>query len=210
MPFFKQIQNEHGTLSIWKLAESSEELLSSLHLPENDRKRLAKITSEKRECEFLSTRMLLQRSFETIPEICYNQWGKPFFANRKENISISHSADFATIFCSNQKIGIDIEVQDRNIERVCKRFLHPEEMAFINTLPNQQLAKIVYWCAKEAIFKCSEIHGIQFNEQIRINPFNPENGTSFTASLSKKGQTTKYQLHTHFIENNVLVYCVEL
>ena len=210
MPFFKQIQNELGTLYIWKLAENPAELLPKLQLPVNDEKRFSEITSEKRQTEFLSTRMLLQGLFVTTPEIHYNQWGKPAFANRDEHLSISHSADFAAVFVSNYKIGVDIELENRNIERVSKRFLHPEELAFINTLDNPQRAKIVYWSAKEAIFKCSEIHGIQFSEQIRINPFNPETNQTFTATLIVENKKTSYQLHTLFFENNVLVYCVEL
>lgn len=210
MPFFKQIENEYGILNIWKLTEKPNELLNLLKLLPNDEKRFAAIKPEKRKTEFLATRILLERLFNDRPEIAYTDLGKPFLNNRKENISISHSADFAAIFCSEKKIGVDVEQENRNVEKIYSRFLHQEESTFLHTIPNQQRGKIVYWSAKEAIFKCSDKHGILFNTHIRIDPFDHEKEETFTAKVIIGDKITVYRLHTLFFENNVLVYCVEL
>ena len=102
-----------------------------------------------------------------------------------------------------------MEQTDRNIDRIAKRFLHPNEQDFITTVENQQQAKVLYWAAKEAIFKCTDHQGIEFNEQIHIDPF------QFSASGTCKGilkieqKIVNFNVHYFFLKNNVFVYCVQ-
>jgi len=209
MPFFKNIQNKFGLIAVWKLTENWEELLPLVRLTEADKKRFDLIHSVKRRAEFLSTRILLRRTLGEHESIDYTSIGKPVLQNSQKHISISHSADFACIFIAEQRVGIDIELGKRNIERVADRFLHIEEKKHLAELPDPQLGKITYWSAKEAIFKCSDAHGIRFNEQIRVQNFSPENNAEFLAKLLLPGHTSVYRLKTHLFENNVMVFCVE-
>ncbi|WP_167605567.1 4'-phosphopantetheinyl transferase family protein [Maribellus sediminis] len=210
MPFFKQIQTEYGWIGTWKLEENPKELLTQIQLPNEDDLRFAAMRSEKRKVEFLAARMLLKMAFGEIPEIEYNGFGKPHLKNSYKKISISHSADFACVFVSNNRIGIDIERADRNIDRVADRFLHAIEKTTISVFEDQQLAKVAYWSAKEAIFKCADEHGIHFNSQIRIDDFVPENGRPFKGKLIQQSSNISFKMYFHFIENNVLVYAVEI
>lgn len=209
MPFFNNIPNEYGSIAVWKLTENWEELLPQINLTEADQTRFEIIRSVKRRTEFLSTRILLKKTLGEHVSIDYTSNGKPVLQNSSNHISISHSADFACIFISEQRIGIDIEQGNRNIDRIADRFLHPDEKKHITQLTDSQLGKIVYWSAKEAVFKCSDAHGIRFNEQINIRNFSPEDQTEFLAKLMLPGHTTNYRLKTHLFENNVLVFCVE-
>jgi len=209
MPFFSEIVNDHGSICIWQLTENAEELLDGLVLSANDAQRFSQLRSPRRKTEFLASRRLLQRVFGSATKIEYQQHGKPFLSPPKAQISISHSNDFAVLFLSQKNIGVDIERENRNIDHVCQRFLHPNELASLNTLQNKQRAKIVYWSAKEAIFKCSATNGISFQQQIRIDAFNTDSEQSFTAQLIEPQKTTHFELHSLFFENNVLVYCVE-
>ncbi len=209
MPFYKEITNKYGSIGIWKLTEDAGELLEGLTLSENDAQRFSRQRSPRRKTEFLASRLLLQRALGATVTIEYQQHGKPFLSPPKAQISISHSADFAVLFLSQQNVGVDIERENRNIDPVCSRFLHPDERAYLNTLNNQQQAKMVYWSAKEAIFKCTETNGISFQQQIRIDAFNPETEHRFTAKLIEPQKTTHFELHSLFFENNVLVFCVE-
>lgn len=209
MGLSNKIETEDGLIGIWKLEESPEELLPLITLSADDERKYKAITHKNRQCEFLASRLLLNDLLNRKPEIHYDEKGKPELKNTPLNISISHSGNFACVFLSEKRIGIDIELAMRSIDRVATRFLHFEEKEHISKLNNQQLAKIIYWSAKEAIFKSSDTQGIQFNQQIRIENFDPEQDRSFFANLHLPVKSTHFQLHYLLVENNVLVYCVE-
>lgn len=205
----KKIETEDGLIGIWKLEESPEELLQRITLSADDELKYKSITHENRRCEFLASRLLLHDLLNRQIKIHYNEKGKPELKNSPLNISISHSGNFACIFLSEKRIGIDIELATRSIDRVATRFLHSEEKEHISKLNNQQLTKIIYWSAKEAIFKSSDTQGIRFNQQIRIENFDPELDQRFFANLHLPVKSMRFQLHYLSVENNVLVYCVE-
>ncbi|MFV0267581.1 MAG: 4'-phosphopantetheinyl transferase family protein [Draconibacterium sp.] len=209
MPFVRKIENADGRIGIWKLTETPEQLLRLRSLSENEETQYQCIKAESRKKEFLATRILLSVLEKETTEIHYTPSGKPFLPGEEHKISISHSADYAVVFLSPKKIGVDIENCDRKIDRVAHRFLSEKEKALIGKLDNQQCAKVFLWAAKEAIFKCSLAEGIQFNEQILIDTFIPGREGGFTAQLLLPDQTIRYRSQYFIIENNVLVYCVE-
>ncbi|MFV0592999.1 MAG: 4'-phosphopantetheinyl transferase family protein [Draconibacterium sp.] len=209
MPFVQKIENTDGKIGIWQLDETPEQLLPLLTLSEVEKNQYTQLRTEKRQKEFLATRILLSALENRKPEINYTATGKPFLSGEKQNISISHSADYAVIFLSEKKVGIDIEQCSRNIDRVADRFLNENEKALIAKLDNAQFAKVLFWAAKEAVFKCTDTQGISFSEQILIDTFIPGREGSFTAHLIQAGHKNKYQLQYFTFENNILVYCVE-
>lgn len=210
MPFIKKIENEIGLLGVWKLSESVHELSSAFQFSDSEKVEFRNKKSERKKIEYLATRLLLLNLLNEKQEIKYLKSGKPVLANNQLNISISHSAEFATILLSKHKIGIDIENTTRNIERVAKRFLHKTESNYIHTLEDKQTASILFWGAKEAIFKCTDKSGIEFNQQIIIPSFEIQNVGEFSGSLLYEEEITNYKLWYHFFENNVIVYCVEV
>lgn len=209
MPFFKKIHTRPGTIGLWKLEESPEQLLEKCQLTIEERARLDSIKHEARKKEFLATRILLQKLLHKNALIHYDSFGKPLLNEDNMHISISHSQDFACIYLSNCNVGVDIEQSHRNISRVSKRFLNREEQKFIASLDNEQFAMILYWAAKEAIFKCTSEHGILFNEQISIPPFPISKTNDFEGRLLVQKKETRYTMQFFTIENNVLVSCVE-
>lgn len=209
MPFIRKIENSAGQIAIWQLTENSEQLRLLATLSEQEKNHYLQFKAENRKKEFLATRILLSTLGKRKQEIGYSASGKPFLSGEKSNISISHSADYAVVFLSQKKIGIDIEQCNRNINRVAGRFLSKKEKALIEKLDNQQFAKVLLWAAKEAIFKCTDEQGISFSEQILIDTFVPGREGSFTAKLLLPERSFKYFLQYFILENNVLVYCVE-
>ncbi len=210
MPFEKQISTSLGPIGIWKLSEPSEKLLELSSLSVSDRQSFTRFTSERRKKEFLATRILLDKLDKKKHQIIYDEEsGKPSLKNSLINISISHSADFVTVMLSEKRIGIDIEQTTRNIDRVATRFLHPDEQKFISALHDQQKAKTLFWAAKEAIFKCTDVQGIEFNEQIIITPFELSDEGSFSGYFKQIEKKINYRLYYSFLVNNVLVFCVE-
>jgi len=209
MPFFKSIENQDGIIGVWKLTETPSELISQINLSAGDYESYQKITAIRRQTEFLATRLLLQKLIGRQAEIRYHENRKPYISGSTEKLSISHSIDFVCIFVSDKTVGIDIEQTSRPIDRVADRFLHADEKEHILSLKNQQVVGLLYWSAKEAVFKCSEIQGISFKNQIIIESFNPELSDKFTARLIFPEKTFQYQLTFESFGNNVLVYCVQ-
>jgi len=206
MPFLKKIKTEVGLLGIWELSDTPEELEKKISFNSTECYEYAKIRLAKRKKEYLSARLLLKELLGYKPEIRYQETGKPVLNNSSLRVSISHSAQLVTIILSEKKIGIDVENTKRNIDRVAKRFLHKDEYSHISTLMNSQEARILYWSAKEAIFKCSDNQGSEFSEHIYIHPFELKSEGSFSGILNN---STHYKLWYFFYENNVIVYCVE-
>jgi len=210
MPLIEKIANQNGTIGVWELKETVADLLKSCILNSDDTARLATFKAEKRRKEFLATRILLHNLIpENTPIIYRDEFGKPSLINSDLNISITHSADLAAIILSEKNIGIDVEQLQRNIDKVVTRFASTAEIEFIESSKDPQFVKILLWAAKEAIFKCSGIHGVQFNEQIAITPFDYNAHSCFTGALRHPEKEVSYDLFFRIIKNNILVYCVQ-
>lgn len=209
MPLVKKTETEIGILGIWKISEPVETLLSEFSFSENEKAEFEKLRSEKRQVEYLASRLLLNQLLNNKTEIIYNNLGKPQLKNNPLHISISHSSDFIVLIVSNQNTGIDVEQLNRNIDRVANRFLSNEELTDIQNCSDPQTAKIIYWGAKESIFKCTNFHGVQFNSQILIPAFLIEKEGFFEGKFIAGEQVEHYKLWYFTIENNMVVYCVE-
>ncbi|NOR74220.1 MAG: 4'-phosphopantetheinyl transferase superfamily protein [Draconibacterium sp.] len=206
MAFVKKIEIEIGVLGIWKLSESVTDLISQFQFSEKEITEFSRIKVERRKKEYIATRLLLNELLDKRPEITYLDSGKPELKNSIINISISHSSDFVVVIISEKNVGIDVENTQRNINKIATRFLSKNELTHISYLSDKQKITVLYWSAKEAVFKCTNKNGVQFNKQIIIQPFEIENKGKFAAILNK---STHYKLWYFFLENNVIVYCVE-
>lgn len=209
MGLIKKITNEFGTIVIWEITETIAELQNQINLSERDAQEFSSITAERRKKEFLATRILLEGALGIKMQIDYNDSGKPYLKNTGLNISISHSAEYVTLFLSKMKVGIDIENTHRNISRIAGRFLSEKEKICIKQTKKPDLALFIYWGAKESIFKCSPEKNIQFNQQISVDRFGIKAKGEFTGQLRINRVITNYKLFYFFLKNNVLVYCVE-
>jgi len=209
MPFVKKIEVENGIIGIWELTEPVDSLIIAFQFSENEEAEFKKFLLKKRQSEYLATRLLLQQLLGEKTEITYQKSGRPQIKNGILNISISHSADLVVIFISDKSAGIDVEKVNRNIEPVAKRFLNKKELAWIEKSGNIKDLMILYWGAKEAIFKCSNHAGVQFDTQIFISPFEFGMTNFFKGTLTnEKGEET-YNLWYFYFQNNIIVYCVE-
>lgn len=209
MPFEAIKHTTLGTIGIWMLEEPSVDLIKLCKLSKSDKAKFDGFVAERRKREFLASRILLHKLVNEDAEILYNESGKPALKNSSQHISISHSSDVACVFISEKQIGIDVEQTSRKIDRIATRFLHPKEQDFIAGLQNQQEAKVLFWAAKEAIFKCTEHEGIEFNEQIYICPFPFKDTGSIEGRLKTEQKIVNFKLHYFFLKNNVFVYCVQ-
>ncbi len=198
-----------GKLGIWDLAENSSALLQGFRFSEKEQADFSKISNEKRKCEFLAVRLLLDKMLDGKKQLQYAQSGKPFL-EEDLYISISHSSDLAAVLLSKQPAGIDVESLHRKTDKIAPRYLSDKELEDISSTPNPDFTRIVYWCAKEALFKCTPLEGIDFKRQILIKPFLPGFGNGiFEGQLAKNNRLVNFVFHYFIVNNNVLVYCTE-
>lgn len=209
MPFARKIEVENGILGIWELTEPVDSLIAAFQFSENEEAEFKKFSLKKRQSEYIATRLLLEQLLGEKTEIPYQKSGRPLIKNAILNISISHSADLVVVFISHKLVGIDVEKVNRNIEPVAKRFLHKNELAWIEKSENTKVLMILYWGAKEAIFKCSNHAGVQFNTQIFIPPFEFGKTNFFKGILTTENREENYNLWYFYFQNNIIVYCVD-
>lgn len=210
MPFVKKIEVENGILGIWELTETVDSLIATFQFSSNERAEFQKYSLKKRQAEYIATRLLLQQLCGEKTEIVYQDSGRPQLMNSTQNISISHSNEFVIIFISNDLPGIDTENANRDIDKVVNRFLNPKELEWIDESENPKFLKMLFWCAKEAIYKCACQSGIQFDTQIFIPPFEFAKTDFFRGKLNYKNRFESYNLWYFHFQNNIVVYCVEV
>lgn len=210
MPFITEIRTGFGWSGIWELAESTEELMENFQFSPIEKSEFEKISAPKRQIEYMATRLLLRKLLGNNSEIGYHPDGRPLLKNSPLNVSISHSANLVVVLLSETACGVDTELKNRNIDKIAKRFLHPDEMSTIEKSGNRQLLQTLHWCAKEAIFKCSRQHGILFDQQIKIKPFDIKNDYYFKGNLISENTIENYYLHWMELKNNIIVFCVEV
>jgi 4'-phosphopantetheinyl transferase len=181
--FYKEIGE--GKLALWEITEETNKLLELANLQGKELEEFQLIKNPRRQHEWLATRILMGEMLGCKAFISYNPDGRPYLENHAQNISISHTGKYVAILIHPKYLtGIDIEEQNRPVEKVAKRFLSPEEMeSCINHLSSNK-AMLLHWCAKETIFKMVPVSNIDFATQISIslNEIN-ENGSAFTGSF---------------------------
>lgn len=210
MPLFKTINFNLSTqILVWKITESFEELLGNIVLKEQTLARLHSMKSEMHQRGFLSVRKLLQQAGYSDFDLYYDESGKPHLHDGK-HISISHSHNFSTIIISDQKAGIDIEMQREKIIRIADKFVNNYETLCLGATNNQDYIKklTVKWGAKEAIFKIRNELGISFKDHIQVNPFEIEDQKT-TAILAFENIKQQFSIYFEEFESFTLVYAFE-
>lgn len=181
----------HTTLAIWKMEETTDELLkAAIPIPEH-------LHNEQRQREWISSRLLLK---EIAPQssITYNTFGAPQLSNGYA-ISISHSPSYCCMLVSKKKAAIDLELITTKAERVSAKFMHQEEQSLI--YDNVEQSTLI-WCAKECLFKLHQKGNLIFKEDLRIHRIT-------TSTLETSLKNTPYHLHYEILKSHYLVYYYE-
>ena len=210
MPLFKTINYNSSTqILIWKINESYEQLFDEVRLNEKSLLRLKGMKSELHQRAFLSVRKLLQQAGYSDFDLYYDDSGKPNLLDQKF-VSISHSHEFSTLIISDQKAGIDIEMQREKIIRIADKFVNNKDSLRSRDSNTQEYIKklTVKWGAKEAIFKIRNEPGISFKDHIWVNSFEIEHQKT-TAILEMENVKQQFSIHFEEFENFTLVYAFE-
>jgi phosphopantetheinyl transferase len=188
--FFQQDIDGDTKLAVWKIEE--EEPFFNVPLQRE-------ITHPHKRLQHLAGRYLLRYLFPAFPLelIKVADTRKPYLEDEAFHFSISHCSDFAAAIVSrNKRVGVDIEVPTAKVDRIKNKFLHADELAFVDGhgqvndhrgvnggdgQPVKQLTLL--WSVKEAVFKWWSYGSVDFSEMIRIHPFNLEQSGAINATF---------------------------
>jgi 4'-phosphopantetheinyl transferase len=208
MPIAIQQTFDNTLLIAWHLTETYNELLEQSECDGFDNERLAEISNESKRREWLAVRIMLTNALGFWPRIRHLETGKPYLLNSPMHISISHTKEMTcALLSSSETLGIDVEHSNRNIDGILKRFLNRTEQQKAMQASIEK-EKMVYWCAKEAIFKAVNETGIDFSKQIEIVSIQPMApfGKIAATYTSSQGTTIPFILNFTEISNHTLVW----
>jgi len=201
MPLFlKEIAPIRG---IWKVEETSEQLLSLLNEDSQYHFIPDEIRTEKRRQEWVAVRLLVKELIGREVIIAYHPSGSPYLPDSSLHISISHTKGYVAVLLQEEPFaGIDLEYRGDRVLKIRSRFLSDMEEKSID-LDHEADHILIYWCAKEALFKMIGQTDVDFKNHLHIEPF-PYNETGIirvNENRTNKGESYSlvYQVFSDFI-----------
>lgn len=193
-------------MGVWKIEESSDELLSLLNQTHIYLPFLETIRMENRKKEWLAVRVLLKELLGEETIIAYHVNGAPYLPERNLFISISHTKGYVAVqLCDKSPTGIDIEYRTNRILNIRSRFISPEEDSNIDSA-NVTEHLLIYWCAKEALFKIIGQEGVDFIKHLHVDPFPYKKSGGLVVTETRTAQAASYVLSYVVNDDFVLVF----
>lgn len=159
------------------------------------------ISSNEKIRQSLSVRLALQELLKQlglpIVLLVKDENGRPFLKNDNLHISFSHTRYLVSVALSTAfQVGIDIETTRPQLAVVQSKILTKEESEHVgNSL--DKLA--IYWCAKEALYKCLMNQQSCNFQKIFVEPFQLQIEGHILAHFSGK----KYLMHYKRIDCDI-------
>ena len=201
---------------VWHVTEEYEELLSML--PDADsvqNEAEQQFSSEFRRVEWTAVRVLLYTILDRQVHINYNDQGAPLLPDYEGlHISISHTKGFVAIALSESDVvGVDVEQIERldttnqfddkekmpRVEKVRSRFMGNDEYA--ETI----VGMLLHWSAKETVFKVLGREGVDFHDDLKVQPFD-ETQYEGDLQLDDLKEDDTYTIYYKVFDDFVLTY----
>lgn len=200
MPLFSEKTSPDFKIALWCIEEDASYF--EAHMPVAD-----DIQNPGKRLQWYATRHLVNEIIGGPTEVLKDENGKPHLPGNTPNISLTHTPQFAGVMLSAQhNVGIDLEPINPKVERIAPKFLRADEIEAINA--EEKVEKLIlYWSAKEALYKLHARKQLEFKTQLLIEPFDMESSGKLSASIIADGYTqTKLELMYEFFEGHVLTY----
>mgnify|MGYP001423536563 FL=1 len=167
MPFLKEIiPKTNIRILIWEIDEKLSELKASFLLTEDQISELDRRKPISNKKQYLASRKLIKMAqLNDLNNIFYES------LSLDKNIcySISHTAKYAVLAVSNQRIGVDIEFLHPKILNIKSKFINVKENYFMKSDNIKLITRL--WTCKEAIFKCIYENKLSFKKNIVVEKF---------------------------------------
>ncbi|HOK35935.1 MAG TPA: hypothetical protein PLR72_01585, partial [Paludibacteraceae bacterium] len=93
----KYFKTREGVILIWQVTESKEELFQQLDGQTIDLLEYEKLKNERRQVEYLGTRIALKNLLNKKIDFFHTSEGKPYLEDESYQISISHSQQWIAV-----------------------------------------------------------------------------------------------------------------
>lgn len=192
--------------AIWHITEDAESLLATLYNKETYRPLLDILHTDMRRSEWLACRVLLQTLLEREVTVDYLPNGAPILRDSSFSISFSHTRGYAAaLIAPGSSAGIDIEYRSDRVKKIRSRFMREDEDATIDPA-HESDHLLIYWCAKETLFKLLGEEEVDFREHLLISPFSFSKQGILFAQEFKTPRRQDFQLAFRVEEPFVLVW----
>lgn len=209
MPLFRKYQQGELLVGVWKMEETTEDLLALFDRQEPYREAIGKYVSEARKREWVAVRVLLKTLCGREEEIGYYPSGKPYLKRGNGFVSISHTRGYVAVALHPVcEVGIDIEQYGDRVKKVVSRFIRPDERVSVAS-GDEVYALLLHWSAKEALFKVMGMEGVDFVCHLHILPFVPAKEGTFEACEYRTAQQRHYRVHYLTHPDFVLTWVVQ-
>ena len=209
MPLYKKEEfKDGGTLAVWKITESEQELKIIASAPTSDQENIEQMQPPQRRLESYAVRALLAGIFGERVYIGYEEDDSPYIKNTHHKISISHSGEFACIYVhENADVGVDIETLSRNFDAVEKKILSENEQEYI-VEKHRKLQLALIWSAKEAMYKLMSERNVNFSKQMEIEKFVPydDEGKLNATFVDAEGEEYELELYYQIFDGYEMVW----
>jgi len=180
---------------VWRIEESGDELLARLTYRDECPPVAAKPLNPERWRERLAVRVLLKELLGEETDVAYHADGAPYLPDKPWHIGISHTKGYAAVVVNKRTpVAIDIEYRSDRAWQVRRRFMSHDELAQLHPTHSAEHA-LVYWCAKEVLFKLLRQPVADLRRQLSISPFPYAHKGSLTATETFTLQSASYRLH---------------
>ncbi|MDQ3140689.1 MAG: 4'-phosphopantetheinyl transferase superfamily protein [Bacteroidota bacterium] len=124
--------------------------------------------------DYLASRTLIYQTlaYDSGIRIFKDEFGKPKLTDGLTQLSISHSEAWTGMSFGRLNSGFDLQVYADKILHIAPRFLNNRELSLIQSIEDPELTIpliTLFWCIKEAVYKCFGQKGVHFKEQISIH-----------------------------------------
>jgi phosphopantetheinyl transferase len=192
---------------LWEITETAEELLDHITLTDMEHEQFQTFTNQTRRTHWLSYRALLKQMLPNESfTLRYDIHGKLHVVENTFQLSVSHSGKYsAAIIHRQRRVGIDIEQIADRIFRIKDRFLSQDELDSLPTTVSSQML-LVYWCAKETLYKYFGNQGFDFRTNLRIMPFLLAKDGNISGRILTDTISETIALHYRLMDGYILVY----
>jgi 4'-phosphopantetheinyl transferase len=200
MPLYSTKNDENFSLALWRIEED-------LAFFEQEFNSYSGINHKDKRLQWYASRHLANTMRNCFTEIEKDEHGNPFVKGEQTQISITHSYLFAGVMLSDKAdVGMDLEPVNPKVLRIGHKFITQDELAAIHE--DEKIEKLIlYWSAKEALYKLYGKRGVDFKSQLLIEPFQLNKEGLLHATI-KVGETLipDLKVHYNFFEDHVLTY----
>lgn len=202
--------NDDTLLGLWHLQEPAEALQQQLQALAPAALAIPAFAHAGRQQQWLGGRLLAYKLLQALgpdrPLLVAAPEGKPYFDQAGLHLSISHTRwQVAAILSRAAPVGVDLEGIHPKVLRVKNKFLTPAEQAFAGEDLHKNL---VYWCAKETLYKLHGRRQILFKEHLQVGPIGSQPLGQLPAAIQTPEFTQQYLVHYEVGTDFILTYCL--